>query len=203
MRLPSIRPAETNPKEHHGDGIRASLVEHGLAESPLLDERTGRLIAGHGRIDQLRDLAAAGGTPPDDVHVDVDGVWLVPVQRGWASKSAAHAKAYLAASNQLTIAGGWDLDALGVMLLDVDEAGLLDASGFDRSELDAILHVDDEPGDGLGDGDGPDEGAAAFGVIVVVGSEPAQDALLRKLQGQGHHARTLAAARVKYDRDDG
>lgn len=104
MPLAEIVAAPRNPKRHDHTGIQASIDEHGLAELPLLDERTGRLVAGHGRIDRLAVMHAAGQDPPDGVNVDpASGAWLVPVIRGWSSRSDAAAEAYVIASNKLTM----------------------------------------------------------------------------------------------------
>lgn len=199
MPLATIRGAVRNPKRHDTAGIAASLGEFGLAELPLYDERTGRLVAGHGRINDLRARHAAGHAPPDGIEVDPAGGWLIPVVRGWSSKTDAHAEAYLAASNQLTVNGGWDATELVAMLLDVQVAGLLDVSGFDSDDIDKLLHDDDPP---LGDGDDDfDDDPQPFGVVVLVDDEDAQDALLRDLLGRGHQARTLAAARLQLKDD--
>src|SRR5205809_5221565 len=80
--LSEVRPAPRNPKAHLGDAIRTSIGRFGVAELPLIDERTGRLVAGHGRIDQLTAMRADGQDPPEGVRVAPDGGWLVPVVRG-------------------------------------------------------------------------------------------------------------------------
>lgn len=141
LRLGEITGADINPKQHDGPGIAGSVSEFGLAELPLLDERTGRLVAGHGRIDDLRSRKAIGGTPPPDVGVDDDGEWLVPVQGGWSSRSDAHARAYLAASNKLSENGGWDRDLLGPFLGDLAVEGLLELTGFTHDELDELNDI--------------------------------------------------------------
>lgn len=93
MRLDSIMGAEANPKLHAEDALDQSITRFGAAEVPLLDERTGRLVAGHGRIDAFRRLAASGAAAPNGVRVDPDGAWQVPIVRGWASKDDAEGKA--------------------------------------------------------------------------------------------------------------
>ena len=89
-----------NPKLHDLDALKASIQRHGLAEVPLRDDRTGRIVAGHGRIDELRAQLLAGESPPDGVRLRADGEWLVPVLVGWRSKSDVDAKHYVIASNQ-------------------------------------------------------------------------------------------------------
>lgn len=155
QRLAEVRGADVNPKQHDTIGIDRSISEFGLAELPLLDERTGRIVAGHGRIDDLRARHAAHEKAPPDVRVDEAGDWWVPLQAGWSSADDAHARAYLAASNKLTATGGWDLDVLPGFLDDLDGQGLLELTGFTDDELAAML-ADGEPGEGDGAGGDPD-----------------------------------------------
>jgi hypothetical protein len=139
--LAQITGAVRNPKRHDGTGIAASIARFGLGELPMLDERTGRLVAGHGRIDQLAAMHAAGQPPPDGIQTDEHGGWLVPVIRGWASGSDAEADAYLVASNQLTVAGGWDEPELAALLagLAAADATLLAVTGLGEDDLDRLL----------------------------------------------------------------
>jgi hypothetical protein len=144
VRLDNVQLAESNPKEHDEAGIAASLDDFGIGELPLIDERTGRLVAGHGRYRQLVRLAADGRRRPAGVNAAEDGTWLMPLIRGWKSRSDEHAKAYLLASNKLTENGGWNDRALYAMLQDVNEAELLNLTGFgdeDLDNLDALLDV--------------------------------------------------------------
>lgn len=156
--LDSIQLALRNPKSHDTEGIARSISHFGVADLPLLDERTGRLIAGHGRILDLRSKRDSGQQPPSGITVTDDGRWLAPLIRGWASRSDADAEAYLLASNQLTIAGGWNDEALTDVLRslsDVD-ADLPIIAGWTQDELDTILgRLDEEPEDGGVPGDPP------------------------------------------------
>lgn len=153
VRLDEIQGADVNPKAHDGPGIARSVGDFGLAELPLLDERTGRLVAGHGRIEDLRSRKATGGVAPPDLRIDDDGEWLVPVQAGWSSKNDAHARAYVAASNKLSENGGWDKDLLGAYLGDLNAHGLLELAGFTVEEMDDLL----DDGDAGGQPDPPPE----------------------------------------------
>jgi hypothetical protein len=153
--LEDVRRASHNPKGHDTARIRHSISEHGFVEPIVMDERTGRLVAGHGRLDDLiARRAAAGktgkakGGPPDGILLE-GSTWLVPVIRGWASRDDAHAEAYLLASNQLTIAGGWDPAGLADSLqrLTVLDPALLRLAGFTDSYLDDLLdRLAGEPG---------------------------------------------------------
>ncbi|ROR42934.1 hypothetical protein [Kitasatospora cineracea] len=139
--LDQIRPAARNPKGHDDGGLDRSVDKFDFTEPGLLDERTGRLVAGHGRYETLERRRAAGKAAPDGVVVTEDGTWTVPVVRGWASRDDAHAEAYLVASNQLTTAGGWDGEGLAALLSELEQAdpALAAATGFDQQQLDALL----------------------------------------------------------------
>lgn len=142
--LDDIRFAPRNPKGHDITGIGGSIDLHGMGELPLVDERTGQLVAGHGRIEALRARHKAGGNPPDGLTVRDDGMWMAPVVRGWSSKSDAAAESYLIGSNQWTVTGGWDDEAeLLAMLrqLEVTDADLLGATGYDAGSMDALARA--------------------------------------------------------------
>ena len=137
--LSSLQGAKSNPKAHDDANIQASVSRFGFVDPPTLDERTGRLVGGHGRRDALLALKAAGSAAPAGIRVERDD-WYVPVLRGWASENDAAADAFLLASNQLTMAGGWDEDELAKMLADLSKvpesmAGI----GFSEKELVSFL----------------------------------------------------------------
>jgi hypothetical protein len=156
MPLATIEAAPRNAKRHATTLIRSSISRFGVGELPLLDERTGRLVAGHGRLDDIAARKGAGEEPPDGVRIGPDGSWLVPVIRGWRSRSDDEAEAYLIASNQLTVRGGWDDDELGEMLASLADADpdLLDVTGFTAEDLAALLDADTGGDSGIGDGEG-------------------------------------------------
>ncbi len=74
MRLGDVQPAEVNPKGHDGS-IAESIGRFGFNDPLALDERTGRLVEGHGRLDELKARRARGESPPARVRVDDDGEW--------------------------------------------------------------------------------------------------------------------------------
>lgn len=147
--LDEVARAPRNAKRHDEENLAASLARFGYVEQITVDERTGRLVAGHGRLDALIARRDRGEDPPDGVTVDSDGVWAVPVARGWRSATDAEAAAYLIESNQSVMLPGWDPVGLSEML---DEIGRTDPSllvpaGFPPEVLARFL-------DGLPDGDG-------------------------------------------------
>lgn len=136
--LDELVPADVNPKEHDTAGMAASTTRFGLVEPPVVDERTGKLVAGHGRRDDALAKRAAGQDPPDGVVVDDSGKWLLPVLRGWASIDDDHAKGYLVASNKVG-EGLWDPTSLAGLLQGIEEPQLLDDLGFKDYELEVLL----------------------------------------------------------------
>lgn len=172
LRLSEIQRAERNPKRHATDAIGASIAHFGLAELPLLDERTGRIVAGHGRLNDLDAKKTAGGTPPDGVKVDSDGDWLVPLIGGWRSRSDDDAASYLVASNRTTELGGWDDAELADLLssLDAADTELLNLTGYSHDELTDLL--DELADDDTADPDADSGRGTALGLADVTTAEP-------------------------------
>lgn len=131
---------EDNPKEHDLGLIHTGINRHGFRGAVMIDERTKKLQAGHGRITSLRQKQDSGEAPPAGIRMDRDGEWLVPVLRGEEWRSEADARGFVTLDNQATIAGGWN-DPLLVEFLQatLDEVGDLEGTGFDGDDLDALL----------------------------------------------------------------
>jgi DNA modification methylase len=138
MPLDELKGAPRNPKRHSSD-IPVSIGRFGYTEPIVLDERTGRMVAGHGRRTALMQMRAAKQEPPEGVQVHESGQWLVPVLRGWSSRSDTEADAYLLASNRLTEAGGWENAELDKLLLELHEQDALHGLGFDSAYLTELL----------------------------------------------------------------
>jgi DNA modification methylase len=142
--LSKLKRAKRNPKLHAEEAISASFSRHGFVEPLVRDERTGRLVAGHGRAGQLEAaFKAEPGKPPAGVEVKRDArgkitEWLVPVVCGWRSKDDAQAEAYLLASNRTTELGGWDDAALAKMLESFDPEAFV-GSGFSDADLRRLI----------------------------------------------------------------
>ena len=174
MPLNAITGAEKNPKRHANEDIGKSIGRFGYVEPCVLDERTHRLVAGHGRVQALRVAKKAGEKPPQGVE-ERDGEWFVPVLRGWASRSDTEAQAYLVASNHLTTKGGWENAGLLEMLQSLEKQAALDGTGYGPEDLDALLKsvaLEQEPDEGKTD---PDEvpteapSVAALGDVFALG----------------------------------
>jgi hypothetical protein len=148
--LEGIRRAQRNPKDHDTGAIDDSMHRFGFVAPMVLNETTQRLVAGHGRLDVLRQRKAAGLPPPAHVREE-DSSWMVPVVRGVRFETDEDAEAYLLADNRLSELGGWNDSLLQESLSDLaaSEDGL-QGTGFDEDELDrmlsnATLHLPNEP----------------------------------------------------------
>ena len=129
-----------NPKAHDLGALHTSVNRFGYVTPVLIDERTGYLVAGHGRLDALAQLKAQGKQPPARI-VARNGDWLVPVVRGVEFASDAAVEAYLVADNRLTELGGWDEPELAALLQSLadEDVKLLRATGYDEEDLQRLL----------------------------------------------------------------
>ena len=112
--------ARTHPPENV-QAIRASLARFGQVEPLVRQQSTGRLIAGHGRVQAMRELGIAEA---DVVDVAVDDLT---------------ATALGIALNRTAETAEWDLPALGKLLESLQADGSLDGVGFSDDELNELL----------------------------------------------------------------
>lgn len=136
--LDSIEVADWNPKDHDQQLIADSIAEHGFVTPMVIDDRTGKLVAGHGRRDDLLTRRAAGDDAPEGIVVE-GGVWLVPVVRGWRSRTGRQAEQFLVADNATTAARGFDATELAPRLRDWSDRDALKGTGFTRTAADDLL----------------------------------------------------------------
>lgn len=130
-----------NPKLHDVRQLSASVERFGFVQPFLVDEKTGRLVAGHGRLETLTSMKQRGTPPPEYVQVQ-GGDWLVPVVRGVAFESEQEAEAYLIADNRLQEIGGWDDKMLARMLAEASanvEGAQLTGLGFTDDQMRSLL----------------------------------------------------------------
>jgi ParB-like chromosome segregation protein Spo0J len=136
--LSQVEKAPRNPKLHDTESIGASVERFGFVQPVIVDERTGRLVAGHGRLETLRKMKDSGKRPPMRILVEGDE-WYVPVVRGVAFANDKEAEAYLIADNRQVELGGWDDSMLSDMLRGLNDEALLDGTGYSPSDIDAML----------------------------------------------------------------
>lgn len=157
--LDDVLSAAENAKNHDRGGILASTDRWGIIDLPVVDDRTGRLVAGHGRIETYREARNRDRPPPADIRIGEDGSWQVPVLRGWASMDDDEALAAGIALNALVPAGGWQSDRLADLLTALSGTpGGLTAVGFTQGDIkDLLKDLDREP---IKFGEGPEAGNA-------------------------------------------
>jgi hypothetical protein len=134
-----LTPADRNAKDHDQGSLDASVGTFGFMEPVVIDERTGQIVSGHGRVDYLQARHAEGKPVPEGVVVADDGTWETLVVRGWSSKDDQHAVAAGIALNRVGERGGWKFDELALHLDDLtlhDTDDLLAATGFSQQDLD-------------------------------------------------------------------
>lgn len=139
--LDQVPPALRNPKRHDLDAIEASFAAHGFYQAVVVDERTGRLVAGHGRLEALRRRRDRGGREaPPGIILGPDSAWLVPVSRGWRSRDDQEAEEVMLADNRLVELGGYDLQVLLTMLKGIAvKNATLHGTGYNPGDLHALL----------------------------------------------------------------
>mgnify|MGYP001550252301 CR=1 FL=1 len=135
--LEKIASADFNPKTHDLDAIDASFEQFGFVAPAVIDDATGKLVAGHGRVEALRRLQSKGGAAPKGVFVE-GKTWKVPIVVG-VNLTPEQARAYVIADNRISEKGGWDLSALRSVLGEVDASTVpLGVTGFSKDDLKSI-----------------------------------------------------------------
>lgn len=144
--LDELTPAASNVKAHDVELVVASISRFGFADPLVVDQRTGELLAGHGRLQavtRLRELVEAGTTDPRTgvAYTRPAGLnddWAVPVYTGWASGDDVEADAARIALNRTSEVGGWDDGALLDLLDNLVDTSTLDGVGFAEGEIEAL-----------------------------------------------------------------
>ncbi|MGH9158154.1 MAG: DNA methyltransferase, partial [Acidimicrobiales bacterium] len=95
-----------NPKDHDVGALMESFQQFGYVNPIAINEDTGLVIYGHGRIAAARAAFDAGQDPPDRIWDD-GHIWNLMVVRG-IHLPAAKGKAYLIADNRQMELGGWN-----------------------------------------------------------------------------------------------
>ena len=144
--LSKIVEADSNPKDHDIGQIYQSIKRFGFTQPIMMNENTGKLLAGHGRLQTLQQMKQAGEKTPNRIK-EKDDEWLVPVLKGISFEDDMEAQAYLIADNRLTELGGWNTGELVETLQDLIEGGLdLDGVGYDFDDLESMVNQIDDTG---------------------------------------------------------
>lgn len=199
LALDALQAYPRNPKLHDLGAIRLSIDEFGFIDRIVINETTGNLIAGHGRLLVLAQMYQQGDAAPDGieiVEVETDegaiSKWALPVDfvRVPASKEAAA----VIALNRTTELGGWNEQLLLDLLNEIqnDAPDLLYATGYDSDDLDEMLKNSNPLHDGNlvgGDDDpfaAPPEG---FEITVIVPNLSAKQEVMTLLSTAGYTPR--------------
>jgi ParB-like chromosome segregation protein Spo0J len=123
-RLDELRPDPANPRVHSRKQIRqiANSIEAFGFSVPVLIDRDGKMIAGHGRLLACREL----------------GITEVPTLC-LEHLTPAQARAFAIADNRLTEIAQWDDKLLAEQLKDLSLFGLdfsIEVTGFEMGEID-------------------------------------------------------------------
>lgn len=140
MPLDDLVPAKRNSRTHDLDGLTEAVEELGFTTELKMDELTGELLAGHGRLATLRRMRDAGQPVPEGIRT-AGGDWLAPVVRGWSSRDVRHGERVREADNRQHDRGGYDaaiaLDILGDFAADDQLRGV----GVGSEELDRLADL--------------------------------------------------------------
>lgn len=132
-KIADLTPYENNARVHTSDQvdqIAASIKEFGFL-NPVLIDKAGHIIAGHGRV-----MAAERLGMEEVPAIYVEG--LTDDQR----------RAYILADNRLTELGGWDDAVLAGELKDLTAAGFdITLTGFDWDSASALDPIEESFGD--------------------------------------------------------
>jgi len=144
-----------NPKLHAADDIGLSIDRFGFADPILIDEATGYIASGHGRIEELCAKFERGESPPEHIEV-VDGVWHAPVVRGNKFRDKKELEAFIVTVNRLTEKGGWnetlleeilrDVQPIGFDIMEALKADLEEAQKYDFKNPNTGIIPDQVPG---------------------------------------------------------
>ena len=156
FRLDEIIGADLNPKDHDIGMIIQSIKRFGFTSPLLRNEKTEKLVAGHGRLEALINMFKNKYSAPKGILIDTeDNMWLVPVLTGLEFENEEEALTYLIADNKLTELGGWNEHNLLASLSTIDK--MLEGVGFDESDIQALFErvnsdwEEDNTDRGLGD----------------------------------------------------
>lgn len=144
--LDDIVSADNNPKDHDLGVLYQSMKRFGFTNPIIMNESTGKLLAGHGRLQTLQMLRDNGEKAPDRIQVELDTedktieYWYVPVLYGVSIDNVSEAQAYLIADNRLTELGGWKpMDLMDSLTEILEDTGNLDGTGYDLDDVETIL----------------------------------------------------------------
>lgn len=137
-----LKPYERNARTHNKAQVKqlaASIKEFGFT-NPLIVDESGRIIAGHGRLEAAVQLKLT-----DVPTIVVSGL------------SDDHRRALILADNKLALNAGWDNDLLKGELMALKDIKFdLDLTGFNSNEILDLLGPSSPAGKDVEDAPDPD-----------------------------------------------
>jgi DNA modification methylase len=134
--ITDLTPNPRNPRKHTRAQVRAiarSIEAFGF-NAPILIDKSGRIIAGHGRYEAA-------------LHLGLSHIPVVCLEH----LSETKARAYMVADNALTDRSSWNDEALALHLKELTELALdfeIEAIGFEPPEVDLLIQsLDTTPED--------------------------------------------------------
>lgn len=161
-----------NARKHSKTNITAiekSLKQFGQRK-PIVVDKNDIVVAGNGTLEALRNLGWAE-------------VEVVRIPDDW---SDAQIKAFAVADNRTAELAEWDNENLLKALLEIDEAGLLTASGYIEDELKTLTK---EVGDKA---DNEEARGELLGLLNVAYGEPNHIVVKGEVYEVGHHVLVIA-----------
>lgn len=172
--------AKRNPRRHDVKTIAASIEAHGFNAPPLLNEKGGKLVYGHGRTKAARWLY---DQDPDKVpdriaRSEHDGEWMIPVLRG-VPLTKNQAEEYLVADNRTSERARWEPEGHAAILERIRSRGRLHAVGYtDRRVANMLEKIRKEV-------KGPSAKPLRYQVVVDCESQEQQKGLLDEMAEKG------------------
>jgi len=124
-----------NPKLHNLGDIHQSIDRFGFVNRIIINDITNHIIAGHGRVDALRQKKVANDKPPIGIVVQPDD-WYVPADHIEIPEDEEEALAI--ALNRIG-ENEWDDTTTAQILADLAATDNLQGTGFDGDDVDYLL----------------------------------------------------------------
>ena len=127
-----------NPKEHNLGGISISYGEYAFLDRIIVNEETGHIVGGNGRVEALLGMKARGEVPPGGIERR-GSEWIVPVD--WVKLEEGKEHGAVLALNRWEEEGGWKDRDLALWLSELAAEGeeMLRPTGFDMDDVDELL----------------------------------------------------------------
>lgn len=182
-----------NAKDHDIGAIWDSIGEFGFLERVVINDVTGHMISGHGRVYGLREMYIGGISPPEGVDVGEGGRWMIPADGCRVEEGKERAAAI--ALNRTVELGGWDMELLREELEErarLGEEGFR-GIGFDMEDLEQLRRELDGVSRGEGEEERVDQETitSQWMVVIECRDESEQVELIDRMSQEGYKVRAL------------